>query len=204
MRRRPRNGRAVARWFARARLGGSLSIFGLTAGVSLTGRRLRRFRRRVTFRPVTLINLRRTIIQRRTHSLSAFLSRLRNGQSAMRTPIRNCHPQLQCALRLIGYSEKPSVFTAWKMSQLACGQTGISERTPCHAAPSGIASYGRQGALPVRRRHRSDDAGCQPAAADDPSPLDGIAHICQAIAHDPYAQRHHFWMNYVRRQRGTA
>ena len=76
----------------------------------------------------------------------------------------------------------------------------------------------------MRHRHLEDDAGLQlaaiddiisrglwkdwvdlrQAAIDDPSLLDSIERICRAFAHDPYAQRHHFWLNHVRHRRGSA
>ena len=109
-------------------------------------------------------------------------------------------------------------------SHCAITQTEMPERTPCHAAFSALIAYGCRGALPVRHRHLDDDVGYQPAAIDDiisrglwkdwqdlrqatiddPSLLDWIERICQAYAHDPYAQRHYFWMNHVRHRRGTA
>ncbi|MDR2302580.1 MAG: hypothetical protein LBF38_11140 [Deltaproteobacteria bacterium] len=40
-------------------------------------------------------------------------------------------------------------------------------------------------------------------ALSDPSVLDDIAHICANFISDPYEQRYHFWMNYVKKWRQT-
>ncbi len=56
----------------------------------------------------------------------------------------------------------------------------------------------------MRHRHLNDDVGYQLAAIDDTTLLDGIERVCRAFAHDPYAQRHHFWLNHVRHRRETA
>ena len=77
----------------------------------------------------------------------------------------------------------------------------------------------------MQHRHLKNDAGYDdPAAVDDiisrglwqdwvelrqaalhsPSVLEAIERVCRAAASDPYAQRHHFWLNHVRHRRGTA
>lgn len=76
----------------------------------------------------------------------------------------------------------------------------------------------------MRHRHLHDTVGYEPvavediisrglwqdwvelrqAAIDDPSLLDVIERVCQAATHDPYAQRHHFWLNHVRYRRESA
>ena len=43
-----------------------------------------------------------------------------------------------------------------------------------------------------------DWADLRAAAIEDPSILDRIEQVCARHVHDPYAQRHHFWMNHVR------
>ncbi len=42
------------------------------------------------------------------------------------------------------------------------------------------------------------------ATREDPSLLDTIERICLAYTDDPYAQRYHFWLNYVRYRRECA
>ena len=83
------------------------------------------------------------------------------------------------------------------------------------------AQQKESGAGPVLHRHLNDNAGYQPAAVDDiisrglwqdwvelrqaaldnPSLLDVIERVCRAFTDDPYAQRHHFWLEHVRRRR---
>lgn len=43
-----------------------------------------------------------------------------------------------------------------------------------------------------------DWASLRAAALADPSLFDKIEHVCRRRTADPYAQRHHFWLNYVR------
>ncbi len=38
----------------------------------------------------------------------------------------------------------------------------------------------------------------------DPSVLDKIERVCAQHVHDPYAQRHHFWMHYVKESRARS
>jgi hypothetical protein len=38
----------------------------------------------------------------------------------------------------------------------------------------------------------------------DNSTLDIIEHICNHYINDPYAQRYHFWLNYVKKKRQTG
>ena len=99
---------------------------------------------------------------------------------------------------------------------------GVILRRPLAAPrPRALVPYGFQGVLLVRHRHLDDDAGLQlaaiddiisrglwkdwvdlrQAAIDDPSLLDSIERICRAYVRDPYAQRHHFWLNHVRHRR---
>ena len=47
-------------------------------------------------------------------------------------------------------------------------------------------------------RHWAD---LRKAARRDPSLYDKIERVCAHHARDPYAQRHHFWMLYVRENR---
>ncbi len=77
----------------------------------------------------------------------------------------------------------------------------------------------------MQHRHLENDAGYDdPAAVDDiisrglwqdwvelrqaalrrPSVLEAIERVCRAVAGDPYAQRHRFWLNHVRHRRGTG
>lgn len=41
-------------------------------------------------------------------------------------------------------------------------------------------------------------------ALSDNSLLDKVEQVCRAHTADPYAQRHHFWMHYVKEHRTTA
>ena len=49
-----------------------------------------------------------------------------------------------------------------------------------------------------------DWAELRRAALDEPALLDKVERVCRAYAVDPYAQRHHFWMNYAREHRATS
>ena len=49
-----------------------------------------------------------------------------------------------------------------------------------------------------------DWADLRDAARRDPSVLDRIERVCTPQVVDPYAQRHHFWMNYVRESRAAS
>ena len=52
----------------------------------------------------------------------------------------------------------------------------------------------------------SDWTDLRRAVRADAPLLDRIERVCRAHLHDPYAQRHHFWMHYIqaRRQQGAA
>lgn len=50
----------------------------------------------------------------------------------------------------------------------------------------------------IARGKWRDWAGLRTAALADPSLFDRIEHVCRRRTADPYAQRHHFWLNYVR------
>ena len=76
----------------------------------------------------------------------------------------------------------------------------------------------------MQHRHLNENAGYEPAAVEDiiarglwqdwvglrraaidnPRLLDVIERVCAGFVDDPYAQRHHFWVNHVRHRRGTA
>jgi len=57
----------------------------------------------------------------------------------------------------------------------------------------------------VIRRGRWDDwAELRRAALEDRALLDKIERVCAHCVADPYAQRHHFWMNYVKKHRDTS
>ena len=57
----------------------------------------------------------------------------------------------------------------------------------------------------VIRRGRWDDwAELRRAALEDRALLDKIEHVCAHCVVDPRAQRHHFWMNYVKKHRDTS
>ena len=49
-----------------------------------------------------------------------------------------------------------------------------------------------------------DWADLRRAAIQDAAILDRIERVCGARIQDPYAQRHHFWMNHVRFRRAAA
>lgn len=54
-------------------------------------------------------------------------------------------------------------------------------------------------------RGRWDDwADLRQATLDDPALLDKIERVCAPQVVDPYAQRHHFWMNHVRYRRAVS
>lgn len=50
----------------------------------------------------------------------------------------------------------------------------------------------------------NDWAQLRSAALAEPALLDKIIHVCSSYVSDPYAQRHHFWMNYAQAHRTTA
>ena len=49
-----------------------------------------------------------------------------------------------------------------------------------------------------------DWADLRRAALADPSVVARIERVCVQYTSDPYAQRYHFWMNYVRKSRSTS
>ena len=58
----------------------------------------------------------------------------------------------------------------------------------------------------IARGRWSDWADLRRAIRADAFVTDRVERICRAHIRDPYAQRHHFWMHYVRahRRRGAA
>jgi hypothetical protein len=51
----------------------------------------------------------------------------------------------------------------------------------------------------IARGKRRDWAELRAAALSDPRILERILRVCQAHVADPYAQRYHFWKQYVER-----
>ncbi len=49
-----------------------------------------------------------------------------------------------------------------------------------------------------------DWAQLRNAALTDPALLERVERVCRAHVSDPYAQRHHFWMNYAQEHRAAA
>lgn len=49
----------------------------------------------------------------------------------------------------------------------------------------------------IARGRRRDWALLRQGLLDDASLAEKIRHLCRAKIADPYAQRYHFWMNYV-------
>ena len=49
----------------------------------------------------------------------------------------------------------------------------------------------------IDRGEKNDWFELRRAALSDPSVQDRIRKVCEAHVADPYAQRYHFWMNYV-------
>lgn len=56
----------------------------------------------------------------------------------------------------------------------------------------------------IARGRRDDWARLRRATLADPALLDRIERVCRAHIADPYAQRHHFWMHYVRAHRAAS
>lgn len=56
----------------------------------------------------------------------------------------------------------------------------------------------------IARGRWQDWVDLRRAAIDDPSLLDRIERVCARHVRDPYAQRHHFWMNHVCFRRAAA
>ena len=57
----------------------------------------------------------------------------------------------------------------------------------------------------IIQRGRWDDwATLRQAVLAEPVLLDKVERVCRPYLIDPYAQRHHFWMQYVKEHRPTA
>jgi hypothetical protein len=56
----------------------------------------------------------------------------------------------------------------------------------------------------IARGRWGDWAQLRNAALTDPAVLERVERVCRAHVGDPYAQRHHFWMNYAQEHRTTA
>lgn len=56
----------------------------------------------------------------------------------------------------------------------------------------------------IARGKWGDWADLRTAALEDPALLEKIQRVCARHAHDPYAQRHHFWMHYAQEHRAIA
>lgn len=56
----------------------------------------------------------------------------------------------------------------------------------------------------ICRGRWQDWADLRRAILQDPSLLDKIEQICRPQLTDPYAQRYHFWINYVEERRHTC
>ncbi len=56
----------------------------------------------------------------------------------------------------------------------------------------------------ISRGRWVDWAELRRAALADQSLLDKVVRVCSQHIADPYAQRHHFWMNYAQEHRATA
>lgn len=56
----------------------------------------------------------------------------------------------------------------------------------------------------IQRGVWHDWAELRHAVLADPSLMDKVARVCSAYISDPYAQRHHFWMNYAKAHRAAT
>lgn len=56
----------------------------------------------------------------------------------------------------------------------------------------------------ISRGHMADWVALRAALLDDRTLLDKVERVCRAHIADPYAQRHHFWMNYAKEHRPAA
>lgn len=56
----------------------------------------------------------------------------------------------------------------------------------------------------IARGRWGDWAQLRNAALADPAVLERVERVCRAHLGDPYAQRHHFWMNYAQEHRTAA
>ena len=51
----------------------------------------------------------------------------------------------------------------------------------------------------IARGGRADWLELRSAVLNDPAAKEKVRQVCEAHIHDPYAQRHHFWMHYVKK-----
>ena len=56
----------------------------------------------------------------------------------------------------------------------------------------------------ISRGRWRDWAELRRAVLSDRTLLDKVACVCRSRIADPYAQRHHFWMHYVKKHRTAA
>ena len=56
----------------------------------------------------------------------------------------------------------------------------------------------------ISRGRWQDWAELRQAVLADSTLLDKVAQVCHSHISDPYAQRHHFWMHYVKAHRAIA
>ena len=56
----------------------------------------------------------------------------------------------------------------------------------------------------ISRGRWSDWAELRRVALADPTVLDKVMRVCRPQVSDPYAQRHHFWLNYAEEHRIAA
>lgn len=56
----------------------------------------------------------------------------------------------------------------------------------------------------IARGRWVDWAQLRHAALADPTLLERVERVCRVHVSDPYAQRHHFWMNYAQEHRNAA
>lgn len=56
----------------------------------------------------------------------------------------------------------------------------------------------------ISRGRWRDWAELRQAVLSDPNLLDKVERVCRAHVADPYAQRYHFWINYVKEHRISA
>ncbi|MES2979548.1 MAG: hypothetical protein V4731_14080 [Pseudomonadota bacterium] len=56
----------------------------------------------------------------------------------------------------------------------------------------------------ISRGRWADWAALRKAVLADPALLAKVEQVCKARVADPYAQRHHFWLNYVKAHQTVA
>lgn len=56
----------------------------------------------------------------------------------------------------------------------------------------------------ISRGRWNDWAELRRAVLSDQALMDKVERVCAPYISDPYAQRHHFWMNYAKAHRTTA